>query len=114
MRAPMSLASQASLKSLTMLACRVFGVAGGLDGADAAAGCGGQLAAGRRGAASDLGYFGEGVAEDVVEDQCDALGRGHRFERDEERHADRLIQGDLVGRVGRGAPRAAGPLGRFG
>ena len=58
----------------------------GLRGADAAAGRGGQLAAGRRGTAGDVGDFGEGVAEDVAEDERDALGRGHRFEHDEERH----------------------------
>src|SRR5207248_6160131 len=37
---------------------------GSLRGPDAAAGRRGQLAAGRRGTADDLGYFGEGVAED--------------------------------------------------
>ena len=111
----MSLASHACLKSLTMLACRAAGVAGGWRGADAAAGRGGQLAAGRRGAADDLGDFGEGVAEDIVQDERDALGRGHRFEHDQEGHADRLIQGDPVGGVGGGAagPPAA-PLRRFG
>ena len=76
---------------------------GSLRGADAAAGGGGQLAAGRRGAADDLGHLGEGVAEDVVQDERDALGRGHRVEHDEEGHADRLVQGDPVGRVGGGA-----------
>ena len=35
-----------------------------------------------------------------------SLGRGHRLEHDQERHADRLVEGDPVGRVGRGA---AGP-----
>src|SRR5690606_29418652 len=44
-----------------------------LRGADAAAGRGGQLAACRRGTADDGGDFGEGVAEDVVEDQGDTL-----------------------------------------
>ena len=43
------------LKSLTRLACRAGEARGGLRGADAAAGCGGQLAAGRRAAAGDLG-----------------------------------------------------------
>ena len=115
MRAPMSLASHACLKSLTRPACRAAGAAGALRGADAAAGRGGQLAACRRGAADDLGHFGEGVAEDVVQDERDALGRGHRFEHDQERHADRLIEGDPVGRVGRGAARPpADPLRGFG
>jgi hypothetical protein len=46
---------------------------------------------------------------------ADMHGRGHRLEHDEEGHADRLIQGDPVGRVGRGAARpAADPLGRSG
>ena len=41
----------------------------------------------------------------------DALGRGHRFEHDEEGHVDRLVEGDSVGRVDRGAVRpAGGPL----
>jgi hypothetical protein len=51
----------------------------------------------RRGLADDLGCFREGVAEDVVQDERDALGRCHRFEHDREGHADRLIQGDPVG-----------------
>ena len=111
----MSLASQACLKSLTMPACRAVRGRGRLRGADAAAGGGGQLAAGRRGAADDLGHFGEGVAEDVVQDERDALGRGHRVEHDEEGHVDRLIEGDPVGRVGRGAAGPpAGPLRRVG
>jgi hypothetical protein len=38
-----------------------------------------------------------------VEDECDPLGRGHRFEHDEEGHADRLVEGDPVGRVDGGA-----------
>jgi hypothetical protein len=70
----MSWASQAFLKSLMRLACWAGGGAGG--GADAAAGRGGQLAAGRRRAAGDLGYVGEGVAEDVVQDERDAPGGG--------------------------------------
>ena len=41
-----------------------------------------------------------------MQHERDALGRGHRLEHDEERHADRLIQGDPVGRV----RRAARPL----
>ena len=96
----MSLASHACLKSRTMAACRAVGLAGGLRGADAAAGRGGQLAARRRRPADHLGHFGEGVAEDVVQDERDALGRGHRLEHDEEGHVDRLIEGDPVGRVG--------------
>ncbi|GAA3845888.1 hypothetical protein GCM10022380_75000 [Amycolatopsis tucumanensis] len=38
----------------------------------------GQLAARRRGAADDLGDFGERIPEDVVQDERDALGRRHR------------------------------------
>jgi len=34
-----------------------------------------------------------------VQDERDALGRGQRFQHDEEGHADRLIQGDPVGWV---------------
>ena len=108
MRASMSLASHACLKSLTMLACWAVGVAGACDGAKATAGRGGQLATCRRRTADDLGHFGEGVAEDIVQDERDALGRGHRFEHDQEGHVDRLVEGDSVrrvGRVGRGAAR---------
>jgi hypothetical protein len=50
-----------------------WGGRGGLRGADAAAGRGGQLAAGRRGTADDLGHLGEGVAEHIVQDERDAL-----------------------------------------
>ena len=106
-RASMSLASQACLKALTMPACRAAGVAGA---------CAARMrrraeeaswrhAAGRT--ADDLGHLGEGVAEDVVQDERDALGRGHRFEHDEEGHVDRLVEGDPVGRVGGGAARPA-------
>jgi hypothetical protein len=50
-----------------------------------------------------------------VKDERDALGRGHRFEHDEEGHADRLVEGDSVGRVGRGVARPPGdPLRTFG
>jgi hypothetical protein len=76
--------------------------------ADAAPGRGGELTARGRGAAGDLGHLVEGVAEDVVQDERYALGRRHRLERNEERHADRLVQGDAVGRVG------GGPLGGVG
>jgi hypothetical protein len=110
--ASMSFASQACWKSLTISACRTHG---SLRRADATAGCGGQLSAGRRGTADDAGHLGEGVAEDVVEDERDALGRGHRVEHDEEGHADRLIQGDPVGRVHGGTARPpGGPLRTFG
>ena len=78
------------------------------------AGRGGQLAAGCRGAAGDLGHVGEGVAEDVVQDERDALGRSHRFEQDEEGHVDRLIQGDPVDWIGRGAWLPGELLGPFG
>ena len=48
-----------------------------------------------------------------MQDKRNALGRGHRVEHDQEGHADRLIQGDPVGRVSRGAARLpAGPLGQ--
>ena len=50
---------------------------GGLGGADAVAGRGGQLPACRRGAADDAAHLGEVVAEDVVQDERDPLGRGH-------------------------------------
>ena len=95
----MSLASQACLKSLTMPACWAVGVAGACDArmrrrAEEASW---RHAAGRT--ADDLGHFGEGVAEDIVQDERDALGRGHRFEHDEEGHVDRLVEGDSVGRV---------------
>jgi hypothetical protein len=40
-----------------------------------------------------------------VKDERDALGRGHRLEHDEEGHVDRLVEGDSVGRVDRGAAR---------
>jgi len=43
-----------------------------------------------------------GCRKDVVQDERDALRRGHRFEHDEEGHVDRLIEGDAVGRVDRG------------
>ena len=115
MSAPISLASHACLKPLTIPACRAAGVAGGGAERDAAARRGGQLAACRRRAADDLGYLGEGVAENVVQDERDALGLRHRFEHDEERHADRLIQGHPVGGIGHGATRPrADPLGTIG
>src|SRR6185437_3377534 len=86
----------------------------GVGGTDAAAAGGGQLAAGGRGAADDAGDLGEGIAEDVVQDKRDAFGGGHRLEHDQERHGDRLVEGDAVGGVGRGAGAAADPLGGFG
>jgi hypothetical protein len=43
-----------------------------------------------RHAADDLGHFVEGVAEDVVQDERDAFGRGHRFQHDQEGQVDRL------------------------
>jgi hypothetical protein len=86
-RASMSLASHAALKAddAGLPGCRGRGR---LRGADAAAGRGGQLAARWRRAADDAGYFGEGVAEDVVQDERHALGRGHRFEHDEDGNVD--------------------------
>ena len=106
----MSLASQACLKSRTTPACRAAGAAGACAArmrrrAEEASW---RQAAGR--AADDLGHFGEGVAEDVVQDERDALGRGHRFEHDEEGHVDRLVEGDPVGRVGRCAPPGRPPI----
>ena len=103
----MSLASHAALKSLTTaaflaaLARWAAGVAGDRR-ADPAAGRGGQLAAGGRGPADDLGHVGERVAEDVMQHERDPLGRGHRLQHDQEGHADRLVEGDPVGRVGGG------------
>ena len=47
-------------------------------------------------------YVGEWIPEPVPE-RTEWLGGGHRFEHHQEGHADRLIQGDPVGRVGRGA-----------
>jgi hypothetical protein len=57
------------------------------------------LATCRRGTSDDLRYFGEGVAEDIVQDERDPLRRGHRFQHDKEGHVDRLVEGDSVGRV---------------
>jgi hypothetical protein len=71
------------------------------------------LAARRRGAADHLRHLGEGVAEDVVQDERDALGRCHRLQHDEERHVDRLVEGDPVGRIAGPGRRDAGPLGAF-
>jgi hypothetical protein len=79
---------------------------------DAAAGRGGQLAACRRCAPGDLGDLGEGITEDVVQDERHALGRGHRLKHDQEGHADRLIQGDPVSRVGAGPARLLGEVGQ--
>src|SRR5712691_1739669 len=92
-----------------------YGGRGRLGCADAAAGRGGQLAGCLRRPADDAGHVREGVAEDVVEDERDPLGRGHRVEHDQEGHADRLVQRDPVGRVA--APPAwptADPLRLFG
>ncbi len=50
-----------------------------------------------------------------MQDERDALGRGHRFEHDEEGHVDRLVEGDPVGWVDGGAARPPGdPLRKFG
>ena len=38
-------------------------------------------------------------AEDVVQDERDALGRRHGVEHDEKGHVDRLVEGDPVGRI---------------
>ena len=103
MRASMSLASQACLKSRTMPARVRVGVAERLRRLDAAPGRRRELATRHRRAADDLGDLGEGVAEHVVEDERDALGGCHRLEHDEEGHVDRLVERDPVGRVHGGA-----------
>src|SRR5262249_31783060 len=82
---------------------------GGGAGAGGGAGGGGQVGAGGGGAAGDGGDVGEGVAEHVVQDERDPLCGGHRLQRDQERHGDRLIQCDPVGRVGAAGGRGAGP-----
>jgi hypothetical protein len=50
---------------------------GHLRGTDAPPGRRSQLAARRRGPAGYLSDFGERVTENVVQDERDALGRGH-------------------------------------
>src|SRR5262249_24043672 len=74
--------------------------------AEATSGRGGQLAACRRSAAHDLGHVRERVAEDVVQDERDALSGRHRFEHDEEGHTDRLVEGDAVRRIDGAAARS--------
>src|SRR6202167_4803663 len=111
---PTSPASSARLNSLTTPACRAVGVGGACDARMRRRP---EEASWRHAArtAGDLGHFREGVAEDIVQDERDALGRGHRFEHDEEGHADRLIQGAPVGRVDGGAAGPdADPLGGLG
>jgi hypothetical protein len=80
----------------------------GLRRVEAMTGGGRQLAARRRGTADDPGHLGKGVAENIVEDERDPFGRGHRVEHDQERHADRLVQGHPVGGVGGSGARLAG------
>ena len=104
----MSLASQACRTSARPRPAGPSGSPGPARVADAAAGRGRQLAAGRRRTADDLGDLGERVAEDVVQDERDPLGRRHRVEHDQERHVDRLVEGDPVGRVGGAVRRPAG------
>src|SRR4029453_10282696 len=53
----------------------------------------GQLATCRRGTSDDLRYFGEGVAEDILQDERDPLRRGHRFQPAKEGQVDRLSKG---------------------
>src|ERR1700691_373800 len=107
---PTSPASSARLNSLTTPACRAVGVGGACDARMRRRPEEGSWRHAAR-TAGDLRHLGEGVAEDIVQNERDALGRGHRFEHDQERHADRLVEGDPVGRVGRDASRpAAGPL----
>ncbi len=111
----MSLASHACLNDRTMLACRTAGDGVGLRGQHPAARGEGQLPAGAGRPAGDLGDVGEGKAEDVVQDERDPLGRRHRVQHDQERHADRLVQGDPVRRVRGAVDRAAAaPFGRLG
>ena len=72
---------------------------GRLRGADAPAGRGGQLAARRRGAADDLGHFGEGIPEDIVQDERDALTRSQLVEHDLQGDPDGVGERDVVGGV---------------
>jgi hypothetical protein len=106
----MSLASHAALKSLMMTAFPAAAArwAAGVAGAPAARTrrraeeASWRQAAGVRGPADDAGHLGEGEAEDVVQHERDALGRGHRLQHDQEGHRDRLVERDPVGRVGGG------------
>jgi hypothetical protein len=80
--------------------------------ANATTGRRGQLSTCRRRAADDLGHVRKRVAEDIVKDERDALCRGHRIEHDEERHIDRLVEGDAVRRVDDATARSpVDPLG---
>ena len=45
-----------------------------------------------------------------MQDERDALSRGHRFEHHEEGHVDRLIEGHSVGRIKVCAAPSADPL----
>ena len=100
----MSLASQACLKSRTMSACWAVGAAGACAARTRrrAEEASWRHAAGVRPTISATSA--NGVAEDVVQDERDPLGRGHRLEHDQERHVDRLVEGDPVGRVGAAPP----------
>jgi hypothetical protein len=71
---------------------------------DAAAGRRGQLATCRRLRPTISATSVKGL--DIVEDERDPLGRGHRFEHHEEGHVDRLVEGDSIGRIciGTGRP----------
>src|SRR5262249_36856524 len=48
----------------------------------------------------------ERVAEDIVQDERDALSGRHRFEHDEEGHIDRLVERDAVRRIDGAAARS--------
>jgi hypothetical protein len=56
----------------------------------------------------DFGHVPERHGEDVVEDEGHALGRAQGVEDDGERGGDRIVEADLVGRIGR-ADAATGP-----
>ncbi|GAB3994066.1 hypothetical protein GCM10029992_07440 [Glycomyces albus] len=49
------------------------------------------------------------MAEDIVQDERDALGRGHGIHYDQEGQVDRFVQCDLVGRVDAGGARRRVP-----
>ena len=107
----MSWAAQASLNSRTISARSAGAGPDACDAATCRRALDASLPACLRGATDDLCDLDEGVAEDVVEDERDPLGRGHRLEHDQERHADRLVEGDAVSRVDRGAvPPAVDPV----
>jgi YD repeat-containing protein len=63
------------------------------------------------GLADDFGDFGEGVVEDVMEDERHAFGRRHRLQYDEEGHVHRLAKVTRsAGSADSAPPPPAGPL----